>query len=141
MTALLAHLSSLLMKLHPGCREELVKEKGAPAFLSCFSLACLRVAGSPLAAAAVSALWPIRSRVMLVGRPVLRGTRGLQAGRPPARFRDLVFLRVLGDLVSRKLPSLTLANSPALSPVERGVERAECIYKVVWQNWGKHSAG
>lgn len=65
-----------------------------------------------------------------------RGTRGLQAGRPPVRFGVLVFLRVLGDLVSRKLPSLTLANSPALSQSEHGVYLQGRLAEL-----GKHSAG
>lgn len=78
---------------------------------------------------------------MLVGGDLSsRGTRGLQAGRPPARFGVLVFLRVLGDLVSRKLPSLTLANSPALSQSERGVERGVYLQGRLAE-LGKHSAG
>ena len=100
--------SSLLMKLHQDAGRS-SWGKGLRPFSPCSSLTCPRVAGSPPAARWLWApSWPIRSRVRLAGGdPSSRGTRGLQAGRPPTHLGVLVFLHVLRDLVSRKPPSLT----------------------------------
>ena len=106
-TPLLAHWLLSPDEAVPGCREEHVRE-GAPAFRSLFQ-SHVSTCGSRLSARRLRVpSWPVRSRVRLAGGDLsTRGTRGLQAGRLPARLRVLVFLGLLQDLVSRKPPSLT----------------------------------